>query len=77
MLSTLTCFGSFRALYEQPPAPAGGKDLSDDIPPAGAGGYSNYLEFITIVASFSPAAVAFTLIFPGLVSGRIIARHIP
>ena len=40
-------------------------------------GRSDYLAVITREASCSPSAVAFTLIFPGVVSGRIIARHIP
>ena len=36
-----------------------------------------YLVVITKEASFNPSAAALILIFPGVVSGRIIARHIP
>jgi hypothetical protein len=36
-----------------------------------------YLVVITTEASFNPSAVALTLIIPAVVSGRIIARHIP
>jgi hypothetical protein len=40
-------------------------------------GRSVYLVVIIRDASFNPSAVALTLIFPGVFSGRIIARHIP
>ena len=37
----------------------------------------NHLTEIVIDVSFNPSAVALTFIFPGVVSGRIMARHIP
>jgi len=40
-------------------------------------GRPGYFAVTEREASFSPSAVALMLILPGVVSGRIIARHIP